>query len=675
MAARRQARVTDHELRGHQLFKSSSWRALGYTVLFALLIAGLIFLATRARPIDPSSYNEIVGTLRDLKQLNADWDVAVLRTRIGDETGHDRVSGPLPDIAKMQERVVQTSAAYWSALGDADAGRRLKPLEDKLAVAFQAKIDAVAQYKSHNATLLSSAHFLPTAAMQMSQAAAASDMSADNQAKLWQASNALLAGAMGFIQAPSDALRSRLTRSVASITMLTRGESESVSRAGTALAEHVHIVLNQQDLVRQLLAQVAALPVAKAIDELTDAEAAENQRVLAATQQYQLWLEIYAGFLVVVLLLLVWRLLAIFRALGRSHADLERSNRELRDSQMHLVQSEKMSSLGQMVAGIAHEINTPLAYVKGTFAVLREQTGVFRKLAQDTLTFTRMMREPYRDQRQMNAQFRAVESASQVVAEGQVLHEIETLLTEGIHGMNQISDIIANLRNFSRLDREKVTSFSVEQGLDNTLMLARNMLQNTIDVRKDYGHVLSVPGSPSQINQVFLNIITNAAHAMPALGERPGPNVITLRTRMAGNKTVRIDIQDNGKGIPENVLPKIFDPFFTTKPVGRGTGLGLSISYKIVEEHGGRILVDSREGKGTTFSILLPVDPDTRVSVPANLTDVASPLSVSKPGPIGSPGPASKPAPASRPGPASAPQVASKAAGRGKFDESSIFTD
>jgi signal transduction histidine kinase len=311
--------------------------------------------------------------------------------------------------------------------------------------------------------------------------------------------------------------------------------------------------------------------------------------------------------------LLAWRLVASFRALGRSHAELERANREIRESQTHLIQSEKMASLGQMVAGIAHEINTPLAYVKGTFSVLEEQLAMLGQLADSSREFARAMRTPRRDQQMLNTHFRVLESASKMMAEHNVLGETDWLLRDGIRSVEQIVDIVASLRNFSRLDREKVVDFSVEQGLDSTLALAHNLLKNTVEVRKEYGHVPNIPGSPAQINQVFLNLITNAVHAMPAPGERTQPGVITLRTSMADGKTVRVDVQDNGKGIPADVLPKIFDPFFTTKPVGQGTGLGLSISYKIVEEHGGRIMVSTQEGQGATFSVLLPLEPGARM--------------------------------------------------------------
>jgi signal transduction histidine kinase len=600
-----------------------NWRALGYTLLFSMLIAGLVLLVIRARPVDPGQYNNIVGALRDLKQLNADWDVDMLRTRTGEASNYDRVANPLPVITELQERLARASRAHWTALADPEAERRLKPLQDRLVEAFQTKIDAVEQYKSHNAVLRNSSRFLPAAAMQLNQAAQAASLPADGQARLGQEVNTLLAEAMGFMQAPTDELRQNLAQSIDAIGKLTQDAPDAVTQAGANLIQHAQTVLAQQDEVNRALARVSALPVAQGIDALADAQARENQRALADARQYQIGLAIYAAALLLLLLFLGLRLRANFRALGRSNAALESANREIRESQVHLIQSEKMASLGQMVAGIAHEINTPLAYVKGTFAVLKEQLAAFGQLIEVSAEFSRQMRAPQRDQKQLNAQFRILESTSRKLTEGNAPGEMDKLLTDNIHGLERIADIVANLRNFSRLDRDKVADFSVEQGLDSTLLLAHNFLKNTVTVRKEYGYVPNVPGSPSQVNQVFLNLITNAAHAMPEPGSRPQPNVITLRTRMDDDERhVRIDIQDNGKGIPADVLPKIFDPFFTTKPAGQGTGLGLSISYKIIEEHGGRLLVESKEGVGTTFSILLPLDASAR---PASAAPAATP--------------------------------------------------
>jgi signal transduction histidine kinase len=178
---------------------------------------------------------------------------------------------------------------------------------------------------------------------------------------------------------------------------------------------------------------------------------------------------------------------------------------------------------------------------------------------------------------------------------------LKELTQDGLHGIDEISEIILNLKNFSRLDRSKLQHFNLNEGIESTLVIARNMVKHKT-LHRQLRDIPLVECSPSQINQVFLNLVTNAAQATDdSTGE------ITIATGMAANGQVRVDISDNGHGIPESILAKIFDPFFTTKEVGQGTGLGLSIAYKIVQEHGGRIDVTSKVGKGTTFTVFLPV--------------------------------------------------------------------
>lgn len=294
--------------------------------------------------------------------------------------------------------------------------------------------------------------------------------------------------------------------------------------------------------------------------------------------------------------------------LNTANHELVKTNEELKESQVYMVQAEKMSALGQMVAGIAHEINTPLAYVKGTFEVLREQVPPMADLAANSYQFANLLRVPQgsRNNDEVNQVADRFAAATTQVASSRVMEEMGQLLKDGIHGIEQIAEIVTNLKNFSRLDRARVSEFSLHEGLDSTLLLAKNLLKDRIEIRKEYDADLpKIECSPSQVNQVFLNIITNAVHAMPE--ERTEPGVITLRTAREGRDMVRVEIQDNGSGIPSDVLPKIFDPFFTTKEIGKGTGMGLSISYKIIQQHGGKILVNTEPGSGTVFSILLPV--------------------------------------------------------------------
>jgi two-component system, NtrC family, sensor kinase len=363
-------------------------------------------------------------------------------------------------------------------------------------------------------------------------------------------------------------------------------------------------VLRQQASGAKLLAELAVLPTAQAIDALADAHAQEHEKLLTDQQVYRRALFAYSAFVLLLLGFAAWRLFKYYQLLNRTNATLHRTNQELKESQVHLVQAEKMSALGQMVAGIAHEINTPLAYVKGTVGVLTEQITPMQQLALRSHRFVQLMRAPGRDNAAANKQLLGVEASANSVVDSGILQEMGKLMQDAIHGIEQISEIVLNLKNFSRLDRAKVSEFSVHGGLDSTLLLAKNLLKNKVEVRKEYGAISSISGSPSQINQVFLNLITNAVHAMP---ERAEPNIITLRTAMEDQDTVRIEVQDNGSGIPKDVLPKIFDPFFTTKAIGQGTGMGLSISYKIVTEHGGKISVDTELDVGTVFTILLPV--------------------------------------------------------------------
>jgi signal transduction histidine kinase len=191
-----------------------------------------------------------------------------------------------------------------------------------------------------------------------------------------------------------------------------------------------------------------------------------------------------------------------------------------------------------------------------------------------------------------------------------VLDDLGGLVKDGLYGTGQMADIVGNLKDFSRLDRSKVTSHNLHDSLASTLSLAKHLLK-TVTVNKQFGEIPPIICSPSQINQVFLNLVTNAVQAMEG-----GRGTLTLTTRSEGGG-VTVEVADNGKGIAPEVLPKIFDPFFTTKEVGKGTGLGLSVSYKIVQQHGGRIDVKSQVGAGTQFTVWLPIKPPAEPQSPA----------------------------------------------------------
>jgi signal transduction histidine kinase len=286
-----------------------------------------------------------------------------------------------------------------------------------------------------------------------------------------------------------------------------------------------------------------------------------------------------------------------------SHSDRELQNRlnELKQSQTHLVQTEKMSSLGQMVAGIAHEINTPLAYTRSNTVLVESQLGQIDQLvlacAQQA---DYLLSDQEIDEDQLAEQISQVAILAQEMRRDKTIDEMRELLQNNANGLDTIADLVSNLKNFSRLDRQQVASVDLNAGLESVLIIARNELKYKVDIIKDFGKLPTVRCSPSQINQVFLNLIVNAAQAIEQQG------TITLRTS-ASKSHVKIEIADTGKGIPDEVLPNIFDPFFTTKDIGEGTGLGLSIAYRIVQQHGGSLNVESAPGQGTKFIMTLPL--------------------------------------------------------------------
>lgn len=310
------------------------------------------------------------------------------------------------------------------------------------------------------------------------------------------------------------------------------------------------------------------------------------------------------GIAVLVLLLalaLVFAVWAFLRAhkLSARLQEIEGDSKKREASQAQVLHTTKLASLGQMVAGVAHEINTPLGFVKSNVEVVGELLGEYEQAVTNVMTGIDFM---------LNADAVSADRARTLVVKARSqlsqinnLKEVRELLSDAVDGLKQMSSLIASLKGFARVDRDGMDTIDINDSIKSALTIANHQLRDRVMVETRLGQLPSIKCMPSQINQVFLNLIVNAAQAM---GEK-GLLRITSAATPAG---VEISIEDNGSGIPEEVLPRIFDPFFTTKDVGEGTGLGLSIVHKIVAGHGGSIRVKSLVGKGTTFFVELPLD-------------------------------------------------------------------
>jgi two-component system NtrC family sensor kinase len=263
------------------------------------------------------------------------------------------------------------------------------------------------------------------------------------------------------------------------------------------------------------------------------------------------------------------------------------------------VQSEKMASLGQMVAGVAHEINTPLGYVKNNVEIVQEFVVQLRQMHTSHRELIDVILAPDSNDIAIAEKLAELDDLQNEIEPDLLFDDMSAIFNDTSYGLEQINELVLGLKNFSRLDQAMTDSVSINECVNSSLLIAKSTLKNRVEVIKQLGDIPKIACAPSQINQVLLNLFTNASQAIEGEGK------ILIKT-WADEANVYISVQDTGKGMPPEVVSKIFDPFFTTKPVGEGTGLGLSISFQIIEQHGGRIRVASEVGRGTRFGISLP---------------------------------------------------------------------
>ncbi len=284
--------------------------------------------------------------------------------------------------------------------------------------------------------------------------------------------------------------------------------------------------------------------------------------------------------------------------LKASNEELNKTLRELKEAEMQLVESEKMASLGQLTAGIAHEINNPINFVTSNVKPLKRDVQMMIDMIE---TFESISLSDD----SIDAKREKVNALKEEYDFDYLKTEIDYLLKGINEGSSRTAEIVKGLRVFTRLDEDDLKRASINDGLDSTLIIVNNLLDNRIEIIKEYGNLPLVDCYPGKLNQVFLNIITNAIHAIKTVHPDKGGKV-TIKTYAQGD-SVFIGIRDNGSGMDENTKKRLFEPFFTTKDVGEGTGLGMSIAWNTIKKHNGNVTVESEPGAGTEFLIEIPI--------------------------------------------------------------------
>lgn len=432
----------------------------------------------------------------------------------------------------------------------------------------------------------------------------------------------LLAGTLETAGPGSGQPDGELRRLHAALGRDARADANMPDQIGRMLGA-VETVLTTKSSITSKLEQLRGSSIATNAADLSEAVDSAYSASVQKAEQAQLMLAAYAVLLFAALGYVAFRLQRSYNELNRANESLaglnesleqrvqERTNelqatlQNLKESQVRLVQAEKMSSLGQLVAAISHEINTPLLYLANNAVLIQERLEVVAEFVNRSAEAFSIKPEEYDSRAEYQARLvEGLRGLKRMIREQDMeanLSEALDLSRDSIEGLGELTEMAQGLKDFSRLDRAPVSSFDVNSGLDKTLLIAKNIVKNKAEVRKFYGEIPEIECSPSQINQVFLNLITNAAQAIETTGE------IVITTKRYDDERVAITISDTGCGISERNLEKIREPFFTTKEVGSGTGLGLSIVEQIIASHGGELLVESVVDQGSSFTVVLPI--------------------------------------------------------------------
>ena len=385
---------------------------------------------------------------------------------------------------------------------------------------------------------------------------------------------------------------------------------ESPEKAKTLVQQFISdidtILLNY----KQHQAQFAELDSLKTTDLLNSIEleyTKHHNKQITISNQFRNALLVYGACLLIALLFFAWQIRKNYLSLEQQVTDrtkeINKAYIDLKESQEQLIQSEKMASLGQMVAGVAHEINTPLGYVTSNIDSVKINFEDINKTTNQLGDLNKAVRAKVRNKETISKALNLTVRSYEELEIEELVEENAQLINDSAYGLVEITKLVTSLKDFARLDRQNNEKINIHSCIDSSITIASNHIKgNNVEVVLEYGELPTISCFPSKLNQLFLNIIINACQAMKEKGGK-----LIIHTSHDDND-VHIKFTDQGCGMDEETKHKMFDPFFTTKEIGEGTGLGMSISYKIIEAHKGKIDVYSIVGKGTVIDIQLPIN-------------------------------------------------------------------
>jgi two-component system, NtrC family, sensor kinase len=641
---------------------SKPWRRVAAVAALALLAAVWLALFLGSRAVDAKRQNLTLDQLKEISRHDADWTADVLRSDADINRTYDPLTRPIPTLTAL----LTDLEAQAKQLGEPEAQRGV----EALWTAFDNKVSLVDRFKAGNSLLKNSLRYLPTAnaeiqllvraqrdaglaegaklasgvpgavdgleravaraggageglldpgvaraiaslraSVAQSRQAANATQGALSYVSLESGVGSLISDTLSYAAAPDATTRDALQSGGEKVRLLAANAAPRVKEAALNVLRHVEAIGALRVSQRDLLGEISRVPMSASVDALGATFSRRFEAELQAQTLYNRALLVFSALVLVAVFataaVLAWRM---FTERRRLETLVAQQTRELRDNEEQLAHAQRMSTLGETVAGIAHEINTPLAAAKSGLQSTRDLLDPVKQYIHESGRLTALLAQPLpgdeaaRADRnsKLSAHLRRARQIENELGSTEALESLDELSTQSLASIDHIHQVVINMLDYSRVDRARVATLRIEEAVDRTLKMAGHLLKR-VKVVQEFGATPALSIDVAQINQVILNLVKNAAQAVP-----PERGEIRIASGVTPDGHVRLSISDNGSGIPPEVLPKIWEPFFTTKKAGSGTGLGLSTSKRIVDAHHGRIEVRSTVGKGTTFTLELP---------------------------------------------------------------------
>ncbi len=594
-------------------------RPLLTALLPIVLFAGLSYLYIETRAIGLSGQIDIRHDLRAIESLDAEWNLNVWREKNGYQKKYTTPSG---EIINLGLRLNTELLPLRSVTLTETASSLNKMLEKKRLL--------VASFDAQVAILNDTLDAMPIAASVFDETIKKRYFTGKNQPPslpailaLKEMVDTLMSNTLKFHLSPSNEAAASVEEFAGYIESAQEIYPKDITAQSSILIAQARTITSHQVLLDGLLGAINGMNASRYTGQMDETLSRDYELQKDKKNLFEKSLFAYAALMVLMIAYSGYKIAKTLRSVREINETLETKvasrTQELRDaldnlreSQVQLVQAEKMAMLGQMVAGVTHEINTPLGYVKSGLEISRDRVAEFSSLIFEITALTTLIESDDASEESIGTLVHRISTMAREFSSSDMINEMDGLLKDGLYGIEQISEIVVSLKNFSRMDRSKIAEFNIHDGLNSTLKMATNLVKNKIIVKK-YGEVKPITCMPSAINQVFLNLIANAAQATEG-NDHSNAGEIRIITSME-DRMAKVEIVDNGPGMTDDVMKKIFDPFFTTKKVGEGTGIGLSICQRIVKEHGGTISVQSKVGIGTRFVVLLPEDAHDKLAM------------------------------------------------------------